>query len=242
MTVCIAPKTPSIKTMATAAWPDRACLLRVTSGLGCTRCPHYEQQLDNSSSRGLVLKDDSLHGESNTPGELEKPDEIRDLAAFLFNLIENQITRADTKAGLILAADTVFVTTVSVLSRSAVLNAVDASAPFSSRLTAILTLLTFLSLACSTFFALLVARPKMPPPNAKGALFFFGNISSMKYADFVARFSAQSSVDVRTSLLAEVHITARLARRKFVRIRKSLDFLVIAVLLWTVIQAIAAMS
>ena len=177
----------------------------------------------------------------NKLGDLEQPDEIRDLAAGLFNLIENQITRADTKAGLILAADTVFATTVSLLSKGAVLNALDSAAMFNVRVTAALTLLTFLALACSTTFALLVARPMLPTHSPDGSLFFFGNISAMKHADFVARFSGQSPADIRRALLAEVHLTSRLARKKFIRIRHSLDFLIVAIVFWSVIQIVAAL-
>jgi len=70
--------------------------------------------------------------------EMEKdnpPDEITDMAVFLYDLIENQITRADTKAGLILAADTVFATVLIVLSKGALVNLLDSSATFASRFT-----------------------------------------------------------------------------------------------------------
>jgi hypothetical protein len=174
--------------------------------------------------------------------EVNKPDEIRDLSVNLFNLIENQITRADTKAGLILAADTVFATAASLLSKGVILNLFDNAAPFNVRLTAILTVLTIAALFCSTVFALLVARPVMRAHDAGGTLFFFGRISLMGYEDFVSKFTEQSSEDFRKSLLTEVHTTARLARKKFIRIRYSLDFLIAAILLWGAIQIVAALS
>ena len=170
------------------------------------------------------------------------PDEIRDLALNLFNLIEGQITRADTKAGLILAADTVFATAASLLSKGVIVNLFDNTAPFNIRIISMLTILTFAALFCSTVYALLVARPVMHAHETGGSLFFFGRISQMGYKDFASQFSQQTSEDFRQALLSEVHTTAKLARKKFLRTRYSLDFLIIAVLLFGAIQIVAALS
>ena len=170
------------------------------------------------------------------------PDEIRDLAAFLYDLIENQITRGDTKAGLILAADTVFATAVSLLSRGAIINLFDGSAQFTSRLIALLTVLTFGALLLSTLFALQVARPMLKANSVGGTLFFFGRISQMTQSDFIEKFTGQSSAELRKSLLTEVHMTARLASKKFIRIRYSLDFLIAAIFLWGMIQIVVALG
>ncbi len=169
-------------------------------------------------------------------------DEIRDLAAFLYDLIENQITRADTKAGLILAADTVFATVLIVLSKGAILNLLNNSATWANRFTALLAILTFVALLISSLFVLLVARPILQGHDAGGTLFFFGRISRMSHEEFVEKFSNQSSVELRSSLLTEVHTTARLANEKFIRIRHSLDFLIVAVFLWAMMQVMVALS
>ncbi len=177
--------------------------------------------------------------------DLEKenpPDEIRDLAAFLYDLIENQITRGDTKAGLILAADTVFATAVSLLSRGTLANLMTNSVPMQNRLVAGLTILTFGALLCSTLFALQVARPILKGHSAGGTLFFFGRISQMSQQDFIAQFCRQSPPELRASLLTEVHTTARLASKKFLRIRYSLDFLIVAIFLWGAIQIVVALG
>jgi hypothetical protein len=175
--------------------------------------------------------------------EKENPaDEIRDLAAFLYDLIENQITRGDTKAGLILAADTVFATAVSLLSRGAIVNLFDGSAPLTNRFVALLTVLTFGALLLSTLFALQVARPVLKGDSTSGTLFFFGRISQMTQSDFIEKFIGQSPGELRQSLLTEVHMTARLARKKFVRIRFSLDFLIVAIFLCGMIQIVVALG
>ena len=173
---------------------------------------------------------------------LSSPDEIVDQALNLFNLIENQITRADTKAGLIVAADTVLATGASLWSKSTLINLLNDAAPLNVRASAFFTILTFGALLFSTLFALMVARPVMKAHEMGGTLFFFGRISQMTHEDFAAKFSGQSPDDFRAALLAEVYTTARLARKKFLRIRYSLDFLIAAVFLWGMVQIIAAVS
>jgi hypothetical protein len=177
-------------------------------------------------------------------GERTNPDEITESAAFLYALVENLITRADTKAGLILAADTVFATVLIVLSKGAIVNLLDSSTNFASRFSGLLAILTFAALLLSSLFVLLVARPKLlsGKEEASGSLFFFGRISQMRYQDFVEQFSKQSSAELRNTLLTEVHTTAQLANQKFNRIRYSLDFLIVAVILWTIMQIVVALS
>ena len=167
---------------------------------------------------------------------------VQDLAAFLYQLIESQITRADTKAGLIIAAATVFAAGLILFSKGALLNAFSNSVSVSARLTGLFIILTFIALALSTVFALLVARPIMQGHNAGGTLFFFGKISRMTYEEFVEKFSSQSTQELRESLLSEVHTTARLANQKFISIRYSLDFLIAAVFLWSLVQVMIALG
>jgi len=175
--------------------------------------------------------------------ERTNADEITNLAAFLYALIENLITRADTKAGLILAADTVFAAVLIVLSKGAIVNLLDNSAVFASRFIGLLAILTFAALLLSSIFVLLVARPIiLSGGKASSSLFFFDRISQMSVQDFVKQFSSQSSAELRNSLLTEVHMTARLARQKFIRIRYSLDFLIVAVMLWAIMQIMVALS
>src|SRR5581483_10651616 len=82
-----------------------------------------------------------------------------ELATFLFNIIESQITRADTKAGPVVAADVVFVTALLLVSRGTLLHLFDAGAGRLACLSAVITLLVCVALVCSTLFALCAARP-----------------------------------------------------------------------------------
>lgn len=177
----------------------------------------------------------------NKEEHLDQKD-VHQLAGFLYELFESQITRADTKAGLIIAATTVFAAGLILFSKGALLNVFNASASFPIRLTGLLMVLTFISLALSMIYALLVARPILQDQGAGGTLFFFGKISRMPYAEFVEKFSSQSAEELREALLTEVHTTARLANQKFIRIRHSLDFLIGAVILWSLVQLMVGLG
>jgi hypothetical protein len=170
------------------------------------------------------------------------PNEIRDMAAFLYELIESQITRADTKAGLIIAAATVFAAGLIIFSKGALPNVFNAALPTSERLTGLFIVLTYVALAISVTFALLTARPIMRAHTNDRSMFFFGNISRMAYPDFLEQFSRQSNQQLYDALMVQVHTTARLAHQKFLLIRYSLDFLIVAVFLWTLVQLMIALG
>ena len=183
--------------------------------------------------------------------ELELPDlkdikdesELRTLAAFVFNLIESQITRADTKAGLVIAADSVLITvSIFFTRRGGILILFDPFASALERLLSILYLLIFTALFFSMLYGLLAARPALVKKGTGGTLFFFGRIAQHEHKEFIDLFSNQSLGDHRTSLLTEVYNTARIANQKFARVRRSIDFLILSLILWTIIVVLNAFA
>ncbi len=165
-----------------------------------------------------------------------------ELATFLFNIIESQITRADTKAGLVVAADVVFVTALLLVSRGTLLHLFDAGAGMLAWLSAVITLLVFVALVCSTLFALFAARPTLRVRNDEGTLFFFARIASMEIDPYVQSFSAQPTAELVRTILTEVHTAALIATSKFKRIRYSIDFLIAAVILWAILQVLVGLT
>lgn len=161
-----------------------------------------------------------------------------ELAAFLFNLIEAQITRADTKAGLVVAADTVFATALLLSSRGTLALVGDGSAPPLERAAGALLGVLFVTVLASTLCALVAARPTLKVRDDEGTLFFFSRISRMGHDEYVNTFAAQDPALLRKALLTEVHNTAQIAMRKFRLIRYSLDFLIAAIALWAVVQVV----
>lgn len=177
------------------------------------------------------------------PNESVTEQELRTLAAFLFNLIEAQITRADTKAGLVIAADSVFATgAIFQLRHGALVKLFDDGAPLLERGISVLMILMFAALFLSMLYALRAARPALAVKGGGETIFFFNRIAQYKHPEFLDVFSKQSSAEFHAALLTEVYNTARIANEKFARIRYSIDYLIVSVVLWTLIQVLLALS
>ena len=174
---------------------------------------------------------------TETPTEKAERKEF-DTAAYLFNIIEAQITRADTKAGLVIAADSVFATALLLVSRGTLLALITPTAAFPERLNAVAILVIFVLLLISTLSALIATRPALRVNNADGTLFFFGRISRMERKHFVESFNLQETHELRHAILTEVHNTSKIAARKFRLMRYSIDCLIGAVGLWIIIQVV----
>lgn len=169
--------------------------------------------------------------------------ELRTLAGFLFTLIEAQITRADTKAGLVIAADSVFSTGALFQARhGAILLLFDNTAPWSVRLVGAFMILMFGALFLSMMYGLLAARPSLRVRGDSDSLLFFSRIARFSHPEFRDAFSKLTLADFHSSLMNEVYTTAQIANEKFVRIRRSIDFLIVAVVLWAVVQLVLALS
>lgn len=180
--------------------------------------------------------------ETPPPNETVSEQELRSLSSFLFNIIESQITRADTKAGLVIAADSVLITVGLFLSRrSAILILFDNRAAPLERLISVLTLLIFAALFFSMLNALLAARPSLiVKGSGSPTLLFFGNIAQMEHREFLDSFSKQTATQHHEALLTQVYSTARIASLKFARVRYSIDFLILALILWSGIVLVTA--
>lgn len=181
--------------------------------------------------------------EIQTESETEKTERAEyDTAAYLFNIVEAQITRADTKAGLVIAADSVFATALLLISRGALLALFSPDGTFAERINAIAILAIFVLLLISTLSALIATRPALKIRNDEGTLFFFGRISRMEHKKFVESFALQETNELRHAILTEVHNTSQIAARKFRLMRTSIDCLIGAVSLWVIIQVLYGLS
>ena len=165
-----------------------------------------------------------------------------DTAAYLFNIVEAQITRADTKAGLVIAADSVFATALLLVSRGALLALFSPVGTLAERTNAIAILAIFVLLLISTLSALIATRPALKVRNDEGTLFFFGRISRMDHREFVESFALQETNELRHAILTEVHNTSQIAARKFRLMRTSIDCLIGAVSLWVIIQVLYGLT
>jgi hypothetical protein len=165
------------------------------------------------------------------------PGTLTEMASLLFDHIEGQLARADNKAQLILAADT-------LLAAALTLTGGGIGKMFSAGMTSgeivfnSISVLLFLSLIVSIFFAILASKPIMKAPKQERNLFFFGHIIGCKPDEFADHFLNQSEDDIRDALLGQVYAKSLIAGYKFKRVGRSTNFLIIALVLWAVSQVL----
>jgi hypothetical protein len=170
--------------------------------------------------------------EYQTPEAYQSPLEESEriaLAKLLFDHIENQIKSADSKAWLTLSANGILATLFISLSKELF------TKPLSKALAVVLAILMFASVLGSLFFVLTAVKPTLTVSNPKN-LFYFGNIQKLPEDRFIQAFQKQSSTVVSDSLLAQVHIKARIAHRKFTMLNKSLTLFFAALVFGAISQ------
>jgi disulfide bond formation protein DsbB len=157
-------------------------------------------------------------------------------ATLLFEHIEGQINRADTKAQLVLTADALLITAFT-LSGSGITAAIAGNtAAARDIVSGVAELLVFVALITSIYFAIAASRPILHPPSQRCNLFFFGHIAQLDEQTFIDTFTGQSEAEMRTSILAQVYAKSLIADHKFASVGRSTNFLIAALVLWAVMR------
>lgn len=169
----------------------------------------------------------------------DQEEEVTKAAFLLFEHIEGQINLADTKAQLTLAADALLAGTFAVLGKGAVSNLLSNTSPILDRLADLSTVLMFLALVCSFYYALRVINPHLQG-SKRFTLMYFGQIAQMDEDDFIDTFRNQSLSDLKASTLAQVHTKAKIAQVKFARASRSVNFLILSLIFWAISQLLLA--
>lgn len=203
--------------------PQQQSIVKKTSGNG-------QNPPNNVSSQ--TLQPSKLH---------DQEEEVTKAAFLLFEHIEAQINRADTKAQLTLAADALLASTLASLGKGAASSLLSNASPILDRLADLFTVLMFLALACSFYYAIRVINPHLRG-SKRFTLMYFGQIAPMEEDAFIDAFRNQSLNDLKVSTLAQVHTKAKIAQIKFARASWSVNFLLIALVFWAVIQLLLAFS
>jgi hypothetical protein len=169
-------------------------------------------------------------------------EELRDSATLLFEQTASQISLADTKAQLTLAADAILVAAISPLGKGIFGRVTDASLPVLTRASAACTIGTFAALLISFAFALVAVRPRLRTRSHQPSMMYFRQIIRQPEQDFVDRFLHQTPEQVHRALLGEVYAQSVIATRKFVQVRWSVIFLLLALVLWAGAQGLLAIA
>lgn len=173
---------------------------------------------------------------SNSPGTAQ-------LAAQLFEHMQGLINFADTKAQLTLAADALLAAIITTMSQQMMANLLNSNALPLARIAGLLAVLMFVALLLSIYFALVVARPVLRVSGAKSnSLFYFGHIVQYSEKEFVEAFMSLTGEEAEAALLTQIYARSKIVWRKFNAIRRSLDFLVVALVLWIAAQILLAFT
>ncbi len=192
------------------------------------------------------------HGTPRTTGaetlevQLSAPEagreELREAATLLFEQTANQISLADTKAQLTLAADAILVAAIAPLGKGIVGRVADTTQSVLARASAACTIGTFVALLISFAFALIAVRPRLATRNHQPSMMFFRQIIRQPEKDFVDRFLTQTPEQMHRALLGEVYAQSVIATRKFASVRWSVTFLFAALVLWAGAQGLLAVA
>ncbi len=71
----------------------------------------------------------------------------------------------------------------------------------------------------------LTVLPKLKNTNAKGSLFFFGSIATMKLGDYLVKFENLNDEEARNQLKEQIYTNSIIANSKMVSVQKSTKFL-----------------
>ena len=167
----------------------------------------------------------------------EVDDKTADVAVALFEHVEDQINRTDTKAQVVLAADAILLGWLGTQNPTAMSALLAGHASVGGRVTTLLIALVFVGLILSLACGLAVIWPRAGR-SAGSSLVYFGAIAGRSEPEFVAAFLRQSRTEVTQSVLAGVHAKARIATQKFRWVSLSVAFLLATLVLWTALQVI----
>ena len=164
--------------------------------------------------------------EAETGDGLLPQSRIDELCSVLYEFLGGQITLADTKAQLTLAADALMATVIFSIDRSVFLSIFDGSENIFKRLGALALVGMLGALLMSIYYSMRVARPTLPPMKQPN-MFYFVDVSRLDEATFRTKFLTQTADTVTHALLEEVYLLSKIAYRKFDRVRLSINWLVV---------------
>ncbi len=162
----------------------------------------------------------------------ETADEI---AGLIYAYLSNQIFMADSKAQLTLAADALLATAIITFNTNFWGRLLDPATPPLPRLAALLLVGSLAALVLSIYYSLRVARPTLLPSKQPN-LFYFVDVSRMTEAEFRVRFMSQTPDQITEALIEEVYLLSRIAYNKFNRVGRSINWLIVAFVLWGIAQ------
>jgi hypothetical protein len=154
--------------------------------------------------------------------------------------LDTQISIADTKAQLIMTANTILIASMVIApgSLGAVLSG-QAVTPRDSLVT-LLLLGMGACLVVSIYNALRSSGPRMTA-SRRPNLFFFGHVAAMSEEEFEESFLGMNMMDVKSAVLRQIYAKSVIVQRKYKHIHLAIRFLFLALGLWLIARVIGAL-
>ena len=96
------------------------------------------------------------------------------------------------------------------------------------------TIVMLLSTVCSIVLAMMALLPRVARSSTPGVS-FFGDIAALSPEEFRERFLKGTHDDQLPELLRQIHISARIARKKHRYMRQAGQLLILALVLWFIL-------
>lgn len=158
----------------------------------------------------------------------------------MFNHLDMQVSIADNKASIVVAINTVMLTGVG-LSQPTIQEILQADPVEVSGAVALVLLFGMLmSSLASILYAIDAARPKLIPPDVDGNLFFFGAAAQMDGDAYERAFLDENVQTIKRNIFRQIHARSKVVATKFAYVRRSMNLLFLAVMLWSVAQVLLA--
>lgn len=157
-----------------------------------------------------------------------------------FNHLDTQVAIADNKASIVVAVNAILLTALG-LSQPTIRTLMEEDPlQFQSGIALLLLLIMLLTSLASILNAIEAARPKLVPPHTDVNLFFFGDVAAQDADTFTQAFLRQDVNGIKTHILHQIHARSRVVAKKFLRVRRSMNLLFLAAMLWSVAQVLLA--
>lgn len=196
-----------------------------------------ESPLDSDQRNG------SLPDVKTIPPEMtaaQAPLDYSRLFAALHNTMEMQISLADGKSAIIVAANSILIASIALTGGAFSATLFEPSAPMTQRLALVTMAAMGVFLVLSIFYALRGSKPNLRRTRLSRNLFFFGDIAGLDEDAYVDAFLDMTMQDIKEQVARQVHARSLIIVKKYHSIRWSLRFLFVALGLFVVTRALLA--
>nr|MBN1229172.1 hypothetical protein [Anaerolineae bacterium] len=151
--------------------------------------------------------------------------------------MENQISRADTKAQIILSANAILLAIFANTRRGFSFSSISVLAG-KDILAIIMTLVLLILLILSVYFAVSATFPRKGTHSTHISLAFSQHIASLSPEGYVDLFMNTSLQEMKRMVIHQIHAKAGVVTAKFRAVSRSIVFFMLAITLWAVSEIV----